>query len=155
VDMVFLQVKWAHKLDAPATLGCEPSAPEFSERHVSFYAECREKRKAFALQLPLFGEVNTSACTWGNASVGRAFVTLQKSMAGPWQRLLNSTNRPSNQHIWWAMKENHADDLDKWRPPTPTPAFTPSPTASPTLAATSGEEAEPTALPLPPLQGLR
>jgi hypothetical protein len=166
VDQVFLQVKWAHKLDAPATLGCEPSAPVFAERLVTFTAECREKRKAFALQLPLFAGIDAAACSWGNASVGRAFVTLQKAGAGPWQRLLSSASRPANQHIWWAMKENHVDELEAWRSPTPTPAApapaaaatpSPSPTPSPTPPPASGAGAE--APPqeqaqLPPLRSL-
>ena len=158
VEHVYLQVKWAHKLDAPATLGCEPSSPIFSERHVSFHAECREKRKAFALQLPLFGNISADACTWGNASVGRAFVTLRKAADGPWQRLLASTSRPANQHIWWSMRESHADALDAWRSATPTPAATPPPppaasAAAPTPAA-AAEPPEPTQAPLPPLKSL-
>ena len=166
MEQVYLQVKWAHKLDAPATLGCEPSAPIFTERLVTFGAECKEKRKAFALQLPLWGGLDIASCSWGNASVGRAFVTLQKAGAGPWQRLLSSASRPANQHIWWAMKENHVDELEAWRSPTPTPAApapaaaatpSPSPTPSPTPPPASGAGAE--APPqeqaqLPPLRSL-
>ena len=149
MDQVFLQVKWAHKLDAPATLGCEPRAPVFAERLVTFSAECREKRKAFALQLPLFAGIDAAACSWGNASVGRAFVTLQKAGAGPWQRLLSSASRPANQHIWWAMKENHVDELEAWRSPTPTPAA-PAPAAA---AATPSPSPSPSPTPAPPATG--
>lgn len=148
MEQIFLQVKWAHKLDAPATLGCEPGAPVFSERLVSFGAECREKRKAFALQLPLFSDLDVAGCSWGNASVGRAFLTLQKRDQGPWPRLLSSASRPANQHIWWAMKENHIDSLESWKSPTPTPLQTPSPSPS------ASEEPTPTQPPLPPLKSL-
>ena len=158
-EQVFLQVKWAHKLDAPATLGCEPSAPVFAERLVTFQAECREKNKAFALTLPLFGSIDAAGCTWGNASVGRAFVTLQKASHGPWLRLLNTTARPSNQNLWWAMKEAHAEALEKWRSATPTPTPTPTPTGSaasaqPPAPPAQAAEQQPTQVPLPPLKSL-
>jgi hypothetical protein len=145
VEQVYLQVKWAHKLDAPATLGCEPSAPIFTERLVTFGAECKEKRKAFALQLPLWGGLDIASCSWGNASVGRAFVTLQKGAAGPWPRLLSGASRPANQHIWWSMKESHADDLEKWVSPTPKPpgggAPPPPPPPPPPPAPSAASEA--------------
>ena len=102
VDQVFLQVKWAHKLDAPATLGCKPEPPAFGADSVAFRAECQ--RKAFALQLQLWGNVSVEQCTWASASVGRASVTLRKAADGPWPRLLKGSARPPGQHIWWDMK---------------------------------------------------
>ena len=102
VDQVFLQVKWAHKLDAPATLGCKPEPPAFGADSVAFRADCQ--RKAFALQLQLWGNVSVEQCTWASASVGRASVTLRKAADGPWPRLLKGSVRPQGQHIWWDMK---------------------------------------------------
>jgi hypothetical protein len=42
---VFLSVKFSHKLDAPATLGCVAEAPLFEANSLTFRAECAEKRK--------------------------------------------------------------------------------------------------------------
>jgi len=103
VEQVFLQVKWAHKLDAPATLGCVPSQPTFSPTSVSFKAECKDKGKTFLLQLPLFGPIVANNCTWANASVGRAIITLQKLQDGPWPRLLVDAKKPANQGTWCVL----------------------------------------------------
>ncbi len=103
VEQVFLQVKWAHKLDAPATLGCVPSNPTFSPTSVSFKAECKDKGKTFLLQLPLFGAIVANNCTWANASVGRAIITLQKLQDGPWPRLLVDAKKPANQGTWCVL----------------------------------------------------
>lgn len=105
VEHVFLQVKWAHKLDAPATLGCKPDEPTFEPTSLTFRAACAEKRKAFSLSLALFGNVTVEDCSWANASVGRASVTLRKSEDGPWARLLAGKVRPSNQNIWCDIRE--------------------------------------------------
>jgi hypothetical protein len=144
VEHIFLQVKWAHKLDAPATLGCRPDEPAFEPAALTFRATCAEKRKAFSLTLALFGNVTVEGCSWANASVGRASVTLRKSEDGPWARLLAGKARPSNQNIWWCVghpcRPLHA--LDKLPPPlyprpppaafnTLAPPFTPLPHAPP------------------------
>lgn len=44
-DSVFINVKFSHKLDTPATLGCEASEPVFDKGSVAFTADCEEKQK--------------------------------------------------------------------------------------------------------------
>jgi len=164
VEHIFLQVKWAHKLDAPATLGCKPDEPAFEPAALSFRATCAEKRKAFSLTLALFGNVTVEQCSWANASVGRASVTLRKREDGPWARLLAGKARPQNQNIWWDMKAAHEDRLDSWRSATPTPQPTPPPSASPESApappqaekpeAAAAADAAAESAPLPPLESL-
>jgi len=124
VEHIFLQVKWAHKLDAPATLGCRPDEPAFGASALTFRATCAEKRKAFSLTLALFGNVTVEQCSWANASVGRASVTLRKSADGPWARLLRDKHRPNNQNIWWDMKVRSGPPL---LPPPPPFLFPPPP----------------------------
>jgi len=146
VEQIFLQVKWAHKLDAPATLGCIPSQPEFSATHVSIKAECKEKGKTFVLQIPLFGSISPENCTWANAAVGRATITLQKTQHGPWARLLMSPQRPANQGIWFAMRENHQDRLENW---TPSPKSTPPQESSPPPPTPESPTVAPSETPVP------
>ena len=102
-DSLFFNVKWTHKLDAPATLGCEAGEPEFGASSVRFRAECPEKRKAFLLSLALYANISAEGSSWSPSSVGRALLTLRKAQEGPWPRLLASTKKLPNQHIWWAM----------------------------------------------------
>lgn len=147
VDSVFVNVKWAHKLDTPATLGCEAHEPAFAARRLVFRATCREKRKAFTLALDLNGDIVPENCTWANAAVGRASLTLRKATEKPWPRLLNGTKKPGNMHSWWSMQEKYADELEAWGKRTPTPSPTAAAavnaTASPAVAA--GADAAPMA----------
>ena len=59
-DSLLLNLKFAHKIDTPATLGCEvaPGDVTLSATDVRLRADCREKRKAFDLQLSLHAEAS-------------------------------------------------------------------------------------------------
>ena len=113
-DSIFLNIKFAHKLDTPATLGCEPIEPIYGTRSVLFKAECKDKRKTFTLNLGLFKEINHELSTWNMASVGRASITLRKLTNATWPRLLSNKNKPGNMHVWWAMKEKYEKELEEW-----------------------------------------
>jgi hypothetical protein len=114
-DSIFLNVKFSHKLDAPATLGCElDGAPTFTSTGVKLFADCKEKRKAFLLDLSLFREILPENCSFSITSVGRASITLKKLFNSSWPRLLSSKAKPGNIHVWWAMKEKYSDELSTW-----------------------------------------
>jgi len=114
-DSIFLNVKFSHKLDAPATLGCElDGAPSFTSTGVKLFADCKEKRKAFLLDLSLFREILPENCSFSITSVGRASITLKKLFNSSWPRLLSSKAKPGNIHVWWAMKEKFSDELSTW-----------------------------------------
>ena len=114
-DSIFLNVKFSHKLDAPATLGCElDSAPSFTSQGLKLFAECKEKRKAFLLDLALFREISPESCSFSITSVGRASITLKKTFNSSWPRLLIGKAKPGNIHVWWAMKEKYNDELSAW-----------------------------------------
>ena len=112
---IFLNVKFAHKLDTPATLGCEVGeAPSFTNRSVRVFAECKEKRKAFLLSLALLRDIEPAGSSFSMASVGRASITLRKAVNGTWPRLLAVKAKPGNQHKWWAMQEKHDEEVKMW-----------------------------------------
>ena len=112
---IFLNVKFAHKLDTPATLGCEVAeAPSFTNRSVRVFAECKEKRKAFLLSLALLREIEPAGSSFSMASVGRASITLRKAANGTWPRLLAGKVKPGNQHKWWSMQEKHDEEVKAW-----------------------------------------
>lgn len=112
-DAIFLNVKFAHKLDTPATLGCEAEAPQYPDggKTVRFRAHCKEKRKTFLLNLQLYRAVDMDNSTWSTGSVGRATLTLRKSAAGKWPRLLTSSKKLGHMHTWWAMSEKYEQEL--------------------------------------------
>jgi hypothetical protein len=137
-DAVFLNVKFAHKLDTPATLGCESTAFHITTANgtavgegapadakgmnlrdpsrplMTFRADCREKRKAFHLSLSLFGPVEPPpASAFAMAAVGRAVLTLKKSTPGVWPRLIASSKQKlGHMHLWWAMQEKYQTEND-------------------------------------------
>jgi len=114
-DSIFLNVKFSHKLDAPATLGCElDGAPTFTSNGLKLFAECKEKRKAFSLDLALFREISPENCSFSITSVGRASITLKKTFNSSWPRLLIGKAKPGNIHVWWAMKEKYSEELSAW-----------------------------------------
>ena len=99
-DSVFLNVKFAHKLDTPATLGCEADPPVFAEGGVTLRAECKDKRKTFLLSILTYKPLAVENCSWSMSSVGRASLTLRKSVNGTWPRLLaNDSRKPPNMHV--------------------------------------------------------
>ena len=57
-DSVFLNVKFSHKWDTPATLGCEADKVDFADRSLRFATVCASKRKNFALNLDLLRDID-------------------------------------------------------------------------------------------------
>jgi len=115
-DSLLLNVKFSHKLDTPATLGCvSTDGLVISGRSVTFRADCKASRKTFVLVLTALRELDAGNSSWSMTSVGRASITLRKAVPGNWPRLLASGGRkPAHMHIWWGMKEKLAPEMEAW-----------------------------------------
>ena len=136
---VFISVKWALG-KAPATLGCAPSPPAVNGSAVVFRAVCALKRKTFAFAATLFAPLDAERCTFADASVGRATLTLAKAAEAVWPRLLNDSKTKTS--TWWALAEDYEDATAAFRAKTPTPApATPTPTAPGESASASASAA--------------
>lgn len=111
-EELFISVKFAHKLDAPATLNVEAENVTVNSRTVILHAS--DGRKRFYLEIPLLKEIVPENSTWAMASVGRMTFTLSKKMApAKWARLLVHKNKLPNMHFWWELHEQHAESLEK------------------------------------------
>lgn len=101
-DSVFLNVKFAHKLDTPATLGCALADKDVSlgDRALALRAECKAQKKVFALSLALLRDIVPGECSWSMLSVGRVQLTLRKAENGTWPRLLKSSKKLAHMHVW-------------------------------------------------------
>ena len=66
-DALFLNVKFSHKIDTPATLGCEVTTANFSGDSVLFAADCKQKR--FVLDLSLLRNVSAENSSWNMLAV--------------------------------------------------------------------------------------
>ena len=71
VDTIFIGVKFAHKLDTPATLGVEVESFDVTDSTLTLVASSKTKGKRFTLELPLFDHVIPDSSTWKMNSVGR------------------------------------------------------------------------------------
>ncbi|KAK8823418.1 hypothetical protein WA577_002338 [Blastocystis sp. JDR] len=105
-----VNIKYAHKWDTPATLGCSVSNITFSERSVYVESKCPSTKKKFQLSLALLKELNPEECHWNDASVGRVVLMMKKKERGHWDNILaKGETIPRNMHTWWSMK----DQLEK------------------------------------------
>ena len=113
-DYILINVKFAHKLDTPATLGVKSkSGADITEKGLVFEAASKTKNKRFRLDLKLARAVVPEESEWSMAAVGRATISLKKKHPETaWVRLLDSSQvPPQNMHTWWAMREQHDKDV--------------------------------------------
>mmetsp|Transcript_32261 Transcript_32261/g.32877 ORF Transcript_32261/g.32877 Transcript_32261/m.32877 type:complete len:365 (-) Transcript_32261:145-1239(-) len=110
---VFINVKFAHKIDAPATLNVESKNVTVIDG--SLYLSATDGRKNFVLDIELLRDIRPDESTWSMASVGRMVFTLRKDDApSKWTRLLKSKDKkPSNMHSWWELADKYREELDK------------------------------------------
>ncbi|RYG45279.1 hypothetical protein EON67_10760 [archaeon] len=149
-DSLFLNVKFAHKLDTPATLGCESEGLQVSGKHLQFKAQCK-KGKEFHLSLHLLNDVDSSNSTWSMSSVGRAMVTLRKATNGTWPRLLANPQKLPNMHIWWAMREKYTTENEEFAKQQASGSKAAPTAAAPTAAAADAPSSDASqAVPPPP-----
>lgn len=108
---IFLNVKFAHKLDAPATLNVEAETVNITDTHLVLKAT--DGRKIFNLNVEFLRKVIPAESSWSMASVGRMTITLKKQ-TGPdnWPRLTKGKKKPNNIHFWWELHEKHAKELE-------------------------------------------
>ena len=112
-DYILINVKFAHKLDTPATLGVKSKGADIKSTELVFEAASKSKNKRFKLSLQLARAIVPEESEWSMAAVGRATFSLKKKHPETaWVKLLNpSQSLPQNMHTWWAMKEQHENDV--------------------------------------------
>jgi hypothetical protein len=113
-DYILINVKFAHKLDTPATLGVKSKGgADITEKGLVFEAASKTKNKRFRLDLKLSRAVVPEESEWSMAAVGRATISLKKKHPETaWIRLLDSSQvPPQNMHTWWTMREQHVNDV--------------------------------------------
>jgi len=117
---VFLNVKFSHKIDAPATLDVSVDSVDLQGSSLSLQAS--KDRKLFVLELPsLWGPIDPELSSWSLASVGRAVFTLHKvpkdgsdGGGSKWPSLLarGSPKPKSQMHAWWDRQAEFQKALD-------------------------------------------
>ena len=118
-SQIFLNIKFAHKLDAPATLNVETDAVDLLENRVRLVASSKSPMKSFLLEFPLFSTVIPSNSTFSMSSVGRMSITLAKAETpSRWPQLVHKTFNVQKSlgksvlHFWHDMHQNYASELE-------------------------------------------
>merc|ERR1711916_85428 len=62
----------------------------------------------------LLKNIRSEESTWSMASVGRMSITLKKEYISRWARLQKSKKKPANQHFWFDVHEQYADNLERF-----------------------------------------
>lgn len=129
---ILLNVKFAHKLDAPATLNVEANNVTITENGIMLLAS--NGRKNFKLELFFLKNIIPSESTYAMASVGRMTITLKKEHNLRWTRLTAGTSKLKHMHVWWDVVERWKKEVEKlpevYKPP---PIETETNDATPTL----------------------
>eukprot|EP00953_Heterococcus_sp_UTEX-ZZ885_P005658 3515-Heterococcus_DN1.PRE.2 len=81
-DEVYINVKFAHKLDTPATLGVTIDAVDITADRLVLKGSS-PGRKQFLLDLSLYGTVDPDNSSWSSGSVGRMTIQLKKQQTKP------------------------------------------------------------------------
>lgn len=113
-DSVFISVKFAHKIDAPACIDLIDEKVSLLRDKISVSAECKGQNKAFKFEIDLYSSIKTEESSWARTSVGRGTFTLKKLTGNQrWPRLVKSETKPKNISPWWAMKEKYAEEMEE------------------------------------------
>ena len=103
MTQLFLRVKWAHKIDAPATLDVAKAEISCAKGQLSVVGVSSTKR--FELSLA----VAVANCTWEAGAVGRVTITATKNERAWWPRL---TEKKKGQaiHLWFDKQEDYKEE---------------------------------------------
>jgi len=113
-EHIFLNVKFAHKLDAPATLNVETSIVNVTSNRLVL--EASDGRKNFILDLAFLREIvpEDASTSWQMASVGRMTFTLRKADApSRWKGLLSGPKHKGQMQLWFEIAEKYSRELDR------------------------------------------
>lgn len=113
-DSIYINVKFAHKIDAPACIDVVDAKHELHSNRIVVTAACSKTQagKHYKLDLLLFSEIAPEQSNWTLTSVGRGSFQLKKLVPQvKWDRLLASRDKPKNVHLWWAMQDKFEDAM--------------------------------------------
>ena len=116
-DNVFIEIKYAHRFDAPGCLDVKKEKVDVEGNVLNFTAYCIQGDTPikFSLSLDLFEEVNQELSTFTSNSVGRYQVTLRKRESSYWKSLLKKqAESPSNMRMWLEMREKYLEEIQKY-----------------------------------------
>jgi len=113
---VFLQIKFAHRHDAPGCLEVKNDRIEFKNNGFYFSAFGVQAQQPihFVLNLTLAKEIIPEESSWNLESVGRLFVSIAKAEHEVWGSLLENNEKLPGMRLWWEMKDKYKDVMREY-----------------------------------------
>lgn len=106
--MLFLDIKFSHRLDAPGCLEVKDPLVTITENKLTFTGTCARSTQRIRLDLDLefYLPVVVEESEYSFTSVGRLNVNLKKNEENAWPKPMKG-KKPTNVHTWWEMKEKY------------------------------------------------
>lgn len=113
---LLLQIKFAHRHDAPGCLEVKNEKIEFSENKIHFSAFGIQAQLPiqFVLDLPLYKEIVPEQSSWNLESVGRLFINATKVVPEIWVSLLKDNEKLPQMRFWWEMKDSFKSEMKEY-----------------------------------------
>lgn len=113
-DKLFIDVKFAHRLDSPGCLEIKNEVITLEEDRITFVGFCTQSshRIKFDLDIELHAKIVPDSSSHTMSSVGRLTFTLTKAESAAWPQPTKG-KKPLNVHVWWEMKERYQKQMNK------------------------------------------
>ena len=112
-EVLFLDVKYAHRFDAPGCMEVENRTVTIEPTLFKVEADCEQSGQLIHIQLEmdLFAEVDPDMSFYSDSSGGKLSVNLMKKEKGVWELPIKGIIKPTNLLVWWEMKEKYAQEM--------------------------------------------
>lgn len=117
-EYLFLQIKYAHRFDAPGCIEAKNENILIEENGNSFIftAFCFQGETPIKIYLDLkfSDKIMNEGSSYGSSSVGRYEVKIKKANKGFWKKLFDKDfEPPKNMRMWLEMRDKYLDEIQK------------------------------------------
>lgn len=117
-EYLFLQIKYAHRFDAPGCIEAKNENILIEEKGNSFIftAFCFQGETPIKIYLDLkfSDKIMNEGSSYGSSSVGRYEVKIKKANKGFWKKLFDKDfEPPKNMRMWLEMRDKYLDEIQK------------------------------------------
>ena len=116
-EKIFIDIKFAHRLDAPGCIEIRTDKIEFEKTHLKISAMCTmsSHQMRYVVDFDLYDEIDPEMSSYTKSSLGRMAVTLEKKTKAYW-KLPMKGKKPGNMQVWWEMRARYKKDMKSYYP---------------------------------------
>lgn len=114
-EWLLLDVKFAHRFDAPGCLDIRSLQVNITDTHLSLSAIClmSGEQIKYVLEFAFFKPALSDKSGYKNTSAGRVTVNIRKKEKGEWT-IPMSGKKPQNMQVWFEMREKTQGELERF-----------------------------------------